>query len=513
MFRSFFPFQRRRVEKLADKQLTLSRKDTKNQATVLERSVRTFADWTPARIRQAQTMADGGNLMYAADLVEAFIADDRIIANLGTRVRGMIKLPLRFDPHEGEKPTPTTDALAEDFWKMYPENKLEELVRWGMVLGVGLARQTWKDVDGKLLPDLEIFHPRNLRWDTNARVWKLATQTNEITVIPGDGNWIMYLPYGEKRPWQSGLWRALSLWWLLKKYATQDWATYGEVHGNPLRVGSTPDNSSKPDRQELAEDLENLGSVTAMALPPGFDVKLVEATARTWETFRAQIETANTAISITISGQNLTSEVSEGSRAAATVHNEIRQDLIESDEQNLSTTLHYQSLVFWTEFNFGNRKLTPWARWDTTPKIQKEIMQYHMEFGVVDVNEVRALLGLKARPDGDVPTVRPDLPQEKLSVVDGKLVRLSGGDALESKGFVRGQLFVDSLVDRAAGVETLQKTLQTLVDTVNAAKNYDELREKLETLFEDLDPDEFSPLMESLMLADLAGRKAVIDDL
>jgi len=50
---------------------------------------------------------------------------------------------------------------------------------------------------------------------------------------------------------------------------------------------------------------------TAIALPPEFELELVEARSQSWETFRAEIERADTAIA-----QNLTTEVKGGSYSA-----------------------------------------------------------------------------------------------------------------------------------------------------------------------------------------------------
>ena len=51
----------------------------------------------------------------------------------------------------------------------------------------------------------------------------------------------------------------------------------------------------------------------------------------------------------------------------ATLHKTVRQDLIEGDNQTLSTATHDQILTWWAEFNFGSRDLAPWAVHKTAP--------------------------------------------------------------------------------------------------------------------------------------------------
>lgn len=337
-----------------------------------EPSARVMSDWTPGLIRSAEIQADGGNLRYAADLCEALFTDDHIQGVLPTRTRGLLGLPLTFEESgDGRRKKRAVKALQaeEDWWASYPEAELGKLLDWGIMLGVGLGRNDWTPREsGRVVPKLENWHSRWLRFDSQSREWRLTVnQGDEITIAPGDGQWILYTPQGAAKPWNRGAWRALSRWWLLKQYARDDFARHSEVHGTPLRVGMSTEGANSDDRAELAADLGELGRDTSLCLPNGYDLKLVEATAKTYEMFKMQIELANLAMSIALVGQNLTTNVQGGSLAAAKVHQQVRGDLIRSDGETASTTLHDQSLVHWAEFNFGDRNLAPWPQWATDP--------------------------------------------------------------------------------------------------------------------------------------------------
>jgi phage gp29-like protein len=506
----------------------------KAQETYKQRSYRTSQEWTPARIRAARGLADGGHLYQAADLVEAMKTDERITGVLSTRLRGLLKFPLTIYPGDGEKgdESPQTKALEDDFWTAYPEHTLQELMAWGTVLGIGVAQQTWELKAGRLLPSVRVWNPRWLRWEHRTETWQLETENaGIITIEPGDGTWILYTPYGEHRPWKHGIWQALAPWWLLKRYAQQDWGTYSEAHGQPLRVGTAPAGSTKPDREELAADLQDMAGVTGIALPEGFDIKLVEATARTWETFKAQIEAANAGMAIAIAGQTLTTEVKGGSLAAAEVHDNVRHDLIESDQQTLSTTVHDQSLTWWAIFNFGSEDLAPWAEWDTSPpedlKAKAETQRARAEALTAVAAVIASYVDLGIELDLERLAEEFDLPVRDLQALAVRLkaaadqgdrtrVALANARAGERVGgFVRGQLYVDRLQQRAlgAGLEAFQANLQQLTEFIRNASSYEEIAQGLPRVFEGMDPDDAAGLYEALMLADLAGRKAVLDDL
>jgi phage gp29-like protein len=431
-----------------------------SSTTHREAPPRKFVDWTPGLLRAAEKTADSGMLRLAADLCDDIMADDRVQGVLGTRVQGLLKLPLTFHSEgadSDEEATREEEALDKDFWKALPETELRQFMSWGVLLGVGVGELVWEHVGERVVPRLKVWHPRWLRYDWHSREWKLTVDDGtELVITPGDGKWAMYTPYGSRRPWAGGVWRALGLLWLVKRFAMQDWARYSEAHGSATKVGYAPAGVKAETRKELAADLDALVQGGSIALPPGYDIKVVEASAKTWDTFQAQIGLANTSAAIAITGQNLTTEVGGGSFAAAAVHQVVRHDLIEGDSQTLSTTLHEQVLSWWAEFNFGDGTLAPWPMWDVAPPEDTkakadnlrtfgeavnalrmaevrvdvpalakvygvplleaaegdedaalgDLYQYHFEFGIVTINEARSRLGLPPIAGGDEPAVR-----------------------------------------------------------------------------------------------------------
>jgi phage gp29-like protein len=333
---------------------------------------RRLTTWTNSELTAARLLADGGTLSYAAELVDELRADSRVQGVLPQRVNGLLGLELEFEASgDGRRRGRAVRALEadEDWWQIAPEHELADLQTWGLLLGVGLAELVWTTNErGRVIPRLKCWDPRWLRWDWQQRRWMLRTDDEgEIEIAPGGGKWVVYTPYGTSRPWSKGLWRGLAKWWLLKGFSLTDWARHSEMHGSPIRVGVAPEGSQPEDREHFADDLASLGSDTSIVAPPGYELRLLEATAKTWEQFPKQIETANAELSILLVGQNLTSEVQGGSFAAAKIHQNIRDDLIRFDAEALATCLHDQVLTWWAEFNFGDAGLAPWPQWDTKP--------------------------------------------------------------------------------------------------------------------------------------------------
>jgi phage gp29-like protein len=128
------------------------------------------------------------------------------------------------------------------------------------------------------------------------------------------------------------------------------------------------DRPTAEQRQELASDIYNRGREAVVVLPTGFDLKLLEATANTKNIYEAQIRMADEAIAVAVRGGNLTTMVDGGSRAA--IEGQERrgdQAKLAFDAQSLTTTIHDQSLTWWAEFNFGDRRLAPWPSYPVEP--------------------------------------------------------------------------------------------------------------------------------------------------
>lgn len=366
---------------------------------ISEPDERSFTTWTPNRIKIAQARAEEGNLREAADLWTAILGDDRMRTVVDTRVRSLLGLDLDFEEGTGRKKKKAKRELeaGEDWWSIFPESEEFQLLQWALGLGVGLGQLRYYETvngkrvvryrNGRIVPTLKVWNPRYLRWDKEEQAWKLTIKGgDEITIVPGDGEWILVCPYGEAQPAMRGLWRGLARLWLLKSYAIDDWASHSEVHGHPIRLleppnpaNENPSNttgiaSTPAEREQLAAEINELIAGGTIGLPPGYKLSLIEAKANTWQVFKGQIDFVNTSAAITVLGQNLSTEVTGGSFAAAKTHDQVRVDLRKMDAEVESTTLHDQGLRTWAALNFGDAEAAPWPKRQTDPPEDKKAL-------------------------------------------------------------------------------------------------------------------------------------------
>ena len=521
------------------------------QTAYVAPSVRAFStEWTPALIRSAEIAADSGYLRAAASLCETLLGDDRIRGCLvEARIKGLLGLPLTFEPGTGRGKRAPVRALEadEDWWDSVPSSTQVEIKTWGILLGVCVVHQTWEMVEratggSRLLPTLEVIHPQNIRWDDQNQQWFVTDRMGrEIPVTPNDGEWLFYTPYGLQRPWARGLWRSLSRYVLSKLYAISDWGRYGELHGQGLFVGTADKDAicTEEDRKSLASDLATLGRDKAIALPPGYKVELVEATAKTYETYVAQIEQADKATAIATLGQNLTTDVQSGSRAAATVHDMVKNTILSADGEYDSTFWHDGTLIYWAAWNYGNAQLAPWPEYDTSmPEDVAALVTSWSTAGTaitawinlgvpVDLEEAASMVRMPLKkgqpitppiPAQPAPEVSPSTPAQTpeqavptQEPVQASRVELAQGSA------DNGQPYVNELVvnaNQAVGaimrpeLEDLNKLIGSIEDGPDWATK---LKAKLVDAYSA--SPEFATILErTFILAELAGYAAILEE-
>lgn len=541
----------------------------------MQPSVRAQTLWTPALLRAVLVQADGGTFRQLADLCDTLLSDDRIQTVAASRVGGLLGLPLSFEVgarrSKSSRPARALIRALEDdaeWFAMAPEAEQYQILTWAQTLGFCWAQKVYRQGrNGRLLPTLQFWHPRHVRYEHDTGRWftRLADDGDrEAEMREGDPQWFFYSPYGTFRSWANGLWRGLARWWLLKSYAIDDWGRHSEKAAQwVITTGMGVDPNL---RKELASDISRLGRDAAVGLPPGFDVKLIEASANTRQIYEAQIEVANTGFAVTYLGQNLTTEVHGGSFAAAQVHDKGAGHRIRSDNESWSTACHNGLLRDWAALNYGDPELAPWPLRDTdepedekaradvlvaittavknagdaglqldTEKLQDQFPGLPLAEGEdgkplpikkpkpppapkpqeppkPEGDQQDQEQGGEAKPGEGEPAPKPGeaKPEKQAKAL------ASGFDVRNASGFVAGQSYADALADYGPkrAVEALDPFLHDLLEWIDGVEDLETARTRLINFYRGaLAPEELATKAERLfLLAQIAGVGAVRQD-
>lgn len=330
-----------------------------------------IADWSVTEIRDALEAHTIGMFQASGLLIDAIEGDDRVQAAMHARTNALLGLPLIHEAAD----TSTEAGECRDAWtaawaRLAPQGTLAAVKRGAIAGGISISEILWDTSVTPWQPILKPWHLSNFYFDWTSRELIAVTQDGPVPVVPGDGRWFVHAPHGLYRGWMQGAVRALALPWLLRNLAARDWARYSERHGLPLLKAKTPAVAHAESKDRFVTSLQTMGTEAVVELPQGvdgvgFDLELLEATANTWQGFMALIARCDTAITLTIQHQNLTTEVKEGSLAAARVHGDVRQGTIEFDDASLASDVHEQIARPFAAWNFGRAELAPRTRHET----------------------------------------------------------------------------------------------------------------------------------------------------
>lgn len=335
--------------------------------------------WTPELVRVALLEHETGSFELSSQLADWLRRDDRVFTSLDSRVLGVLGLPFAID----ESDETTTKALKKAsqklarqikgwWYRCVPEATLADLQNWAILSGFAVGELAWsRDAsDGLIYPKLHVHHLQHVSSNPREKRLELRTISGMIPITPGDGRWVLFAPSGAARPWMSGAIRPLSLPALLRQLTRRDWAQRSEVEGTGIRKAKSPSGAAfDKARAAFVAAIKKMGPRSILDLQGDFDfmIQLVDGNAVTgFEKLGAHCDTA---ITLTILGQNLTTQIEGGSHAAAGVHARVFRDRIESDVAMLSTVARDQILLPWCRYNIPgfDRAILPWPSWDATP--------------------------------------------------------------------------------------------------------------------------------------------------
>jgi hypothetical protein len=337
-------------------------------------------DWDPDLIRQALLQHMAGFFSGSALLVDAIFGDPRVQATLHTRIAALLGQRVTFRAAsdiqgktvDAARAAEVLEAWKSEFHHIAPRETLAQFMQWGTGIGFTLAELRW-DTDLPLWrPILKTWHPQFVWYNIVTRRYIVSTMDGPMEVMPGNGRWVLYTPQGEYRGWLHAAVRAVAIPWLIRQYAQRDWARYSEVHGIPILKAVVPIGGDAEQKERFIEAASNLGQESVVLCPQGidgyqYDLQMLEATDRSWEAFQGLMDRCDMSIVLAILGQNLTTAVKEGSFAAARVHGDVRQTILEHDEATLSSLVYEQIARPWALYNFGDADLAPMTHWDVQP--------------------------------------------------------------------------------------------------------------------------------------------------
>jgi hypothetical protein len=331
--------------------------------------------WTIDQMRGAIYGHLIGQFYTSGLLCDSILGDDRVTATLNSRASAVFGREVRFEVADDSSAAKECHDAWVKWWpRLAGDSAIREMQDYGTMMGFCHAQIIW-DTQQKTLdyaPTLRPWHPVFTWYDWAWRVFQAVGQDGMIPIVPGNGKWVEHTPFGSYRGWIRGALRPVVEPWALRHFGFRDMARFGEVHGNPTRVGYVPMVGDPNIRSSFETAIANMGADTGLIVPRGvdmndglgYDYKLVEAQSSAWEVHPAQIDRCDMAIVLALLMVNLTTQVEGGSYGAARAQMDVRSEGSQLDNQAWQKTIYNQIARPFAYLNFGDADLAPWTGYD-----------------------------------------------------------------------------------------------------------------------------------------------------
>jgi len=397
--------------------------------------------------------------------------DPHLFSLLQTRKLGVLARPRKIEPAGETERDRNVAQWIERVLRAAPgfDQALLHLLG-ALAHGIAILEILWGvDAAGRIVP--RAFKPRAARRfsrDADGE-WRLLSDplgwNRPETARPLPPRKFLTALSGasDEAPFGRGLCEKVYWLWWFKKHNLKFWLIYNEKFGAPAIVAQHRAGLNPAERERLLEVIDALQTDAGVIVPEGITLSLLEATrAGGGDSYRMLAQWCNDEMARAILGQTLTSGEGEraGSLALGRVHDAVRRDYQRADAWLLMDVVNAQLVRWLVDLNFGEH--VPAPRWaiDLSPELDLErevaidrqllqmgvplplryfhekygrpapvgeaprlqyddsnLFQYHLQFGILTINEVRVKLGLPPVPWGDAPTspvdvrARPPIPR------------------------------------------------------------------------------------------------------
>ena len=349
---------------MANEELKKNRVGFKDEIATIERDVDYFSGYltyfpNPDSILETESNGEGIRLY---DKIEK---DSHAYSVLQTRYLSIVGKEWEIIPADkgkgpGRPAKNTREQQIADFVAGVFENANFDQMRsellQAILYGYYVIEVLWDvNAEGKIVVKKFVGkHPRRFCFTTR-RELRLITPEALVEGIPVPGRKFIIFQWGDSdNPYGKGL--GQKLWWpaWFKKHGIKFWLIFLEKYGMPTTVGKYPAGTPKEKQDELLSAIKAIQTASAIKIPDGMLVELLEATRQGHVTYETLCEYMDKQISKAVLGQTLTSDTGNvGSLAMAQVHNVVRQDLMEADADLLDACLNETVIKWLVDYNFA----------------------------------------------------------------------------------------------------------------------------------------------------------------
>jgi hypothetical protein len=263
-------------------------------------------------------------------------------------------------------------------------------------MGISAHELLWSKRGGLWLPDPVPIMTRELRHE---RDWSVSVRDRDyewINMRAHPGRFLVHMPStNNARPVDQGAFLATMFYWLFKRGGIQFWMSGAERFGNPLALAKMAVGADLSQKLAALADLQQATADTVGVVSGVSDIEIIEAKAAggasAWKELTAMLVT-EIFLSLGVS-PDLILTGPNGSRASTGERKGIMVEGTKLDAAMMWGSV-VRDVVTWIAYYNMRRSDVPFPVLKSTFDDAVAVTRDAIDVGAVDVNEVRARLGL-----------------------------------------------------------------------------------------------------------------------
>ena len=466
----------------------------------------------PSRLLGLLTAADQGDADAYLTLAEEMEERDPHYASvLNTRKRAVLGLQRVVESASDDPPmVAIADAVRE----------LVQGPEWGGLLsglldalgkGYSVVELLWETEKTPWMPRWVWRDPRYFHYDREtAQTLRLRDEADLLHGLPlAPYRFVVHTPRLKMGlPVRGGLARLVALPVLCGKLILNHWFRFTETYGMPVRVGRYEASATEAEKATLQAALRDLGADAYAVLADGVKLEFLSAPTGTGGTdlYARFAQHLQELVSKAVLGRSDAADATPGKLGTAQDSIRVRQDLLESDAEELQNTVNAQLIRPFVDLNFGPQP--------AYPRLVLAVPDQEDLAGLVDMLAKLVPLGLKVeqsviRDQFGLPDPDPNSEMLAVATPPSATTELTVNRALNRERAVPEIDPTAPLTERLGreAEPLLEGLLEPVRKALEDSADLMDFRERLLTLYPDLNAKAFAELMgQALAVADAQGQ-------
>lgn len=300
------------------------------------------------------TSKGGGNYQIYKEVLR----DDQCSSTFAQRRLSVVCREWQVDPaSESAEDKAAADFIREQLAALDWDDITDQMLyaRW---YGHGVAECLWGTKENRVtLEAIKVRDRGRFAYDEQGRLYLLNMMRYEL--MPERKFWTINTG-ADHHDSPYGLGLAHFCYWpvFFKRNGIRFWLVFLEKFGMPTAKGTIPAGMLEDVafRQKALEALKAIASETAVLVPEGMEIELLEAARTGTGTYDSMTEAMDAAIAKLTVGQTASSEGTPGKLGNEALQSDVRDDIVKADADLVCGSFNRQVVAWLTEWNFPGAK-------------------------------------------------------------------------------------------------------------------------------------------------------------